>query len=146
MLEPMNAVYPVICSQDVAAGRDFYARLLGAEVVFDAGWYVQLVDRTNPAAQLGIVERDHETVPERFRVAAAGVLVSVEVDAVDPIYERATADGLEILLSLRDEDFGQRHFITVDPDGLAVDVIQLIPHAAEYDAAYAASPVDAPVG
>ena len=30
-------------------------------------------------------------------------------------------------LSLRDEDWGQRHFITRDPDGLAVDVVHVIP-------------------
>lgn len=28
---------------------------------------------------------------------------------------------------MKDEDFGQRHFITSDPNGILIDVIQIIP-------------------
>jgi catechol 2,3-dioxygenase-like lactoylglutathione lyase family enzyme len=55
------------------------------------------------------------------------VLVTIEVDDVDAVHERAQASRLPIELSLRDEDWGQRHFITRDPNGLAVDVVQVIP-------------------
>ncbi len=37
------------------------------------------------------------------------------------------AAGLPILLDIRDEDFGQRHFITADPNGMLIDVIKPIP-------------------
>jgi catechol 2,3-dioxygenase-like lactoylglutathione lyase family enzyme len=133
----INALFPVLCSNDVAATRDFYVRLFGFRVVFDAGWYAQLQDPAAPAVQLGFVTRDHETVPERFRVVPRGVLVTVEVDDVDAIFGRARDLGLPIELPLRDEAFGQRHFMTVDPDGLLVDVVTLIPYSTEYAAAYA---------
>ena len=133
----INALFPVLCSSDVAAARDFYVRLFGFQVVFDAGWYVQLLDPASPAVQLGFVARDHETVPARFRVLPRGVLVTVEVDDADAIHARARDLGLPIELTLRDEAFGQRHFMTVDPDGLLVDVVKIIPHTAEYAAAYA---------
>ena len=55
------------------------------------------------------------------------MLVTIEVDDVDAVHERARAARLPIELSLRDENWGQRHFITRDPNGLAVDVVQVIP-------------------
>ncbi len=51
----------------------------------------------------------------------------MEVDDVDAVHACAVSAGLPIVLGLRSEDFGQRHFMTVDPDGLLVDVITVIP-------------------
>jgi hypothetical protein len=39
-------------------------------------------------------------------------------------------------LPLRSEDFGQRHFITSDPNGVLIDVIKVIPPSAEYASQY----------
>ena len=83
----------------------------------------------------------HETIPEAFRAPARGVLVSLEVEDVDAVYERFTAAGLPIHLSLRDEPFGQRHFISVDPGGLLVDVISPIPLSPEFARFYLADSV-----
>jgi hypothetical protein len=38
---------------------------------------------------------------------------------------------------LRDEAWGQRHFITEDPDGVLVDVVTVIPPGEEFAALYA---------
>ena len=48
---------------------------------------------------------------------------------------RAAAPG-PIALELRDEDFGQRHFIVSGPDGVLVDVITEIPPSAEFAEAF----------
>lgn len=128
----MNALYPVVCAGDVPASRDFYARLFGLDIVFDSGWYVQLVDPANPTAQIGIVEQGHATVPTEFHGVPAGVLVSIEVDDATALHGQAVESGLQIAMALRDEDFGQRHFMTVDPDGLLVDVIELTPMRGEF--------------
>jgi hypothetical protein len=37
---------------------------------------------------------------------------------------------------LRDEAFGQRHFITRDPAGVMIDVIKVIPPSEEFAAQY----------
>ena len=50
---------------------------------------------------------------------------------------RLVTAGLPILRSLRDEAFGQRHFITKDPNGVLIDVIKPIPPSAEFLAQYA---------
>ncbi|WP_407441959.1 VOC family protein [Rhodococcus sp. (in: high G+C Gram-positive bacteria)] len=125
----INSIFPVVPAADVARSRDFYTGLLELAVVFDSGWYVQLQAPGAESVQLGLVERGHHTVPEGCRAAPAGVLVSVEVEDVDRVHDAAVAAELPIVLPLRDEDFGQRHFMTTDPDGLLVDVITVIPYA-----------------
>lgn len=126
----MNSIYPVIPVSDIARSRDFYTALLGLDVVFDSGWYVQLQSSDNEAVQLGLVAASHETIPSPYRAKASGVLISVEVEDVDVVHARAQKLGLGLALSLRSEEFGQRHFMTNDPDDLLVDVITVIPYSA----------------
>ena len=66
----------------------------------------------------------------------SGLLINFEVEDVDQEYVRAQERGLPILLALRDEPFGQRHFITCDPNGVMLDVIKPIPPSAEFDEQY----------
>jgi len=61
------------------------------------------------------------------------VLVSFEVEDARAVRERAKKMGAEIAQELRDEVFGQRHFMPVDPNGLLVDLIEAIPFAPEFD-------------
>jgi catechol 2,3-dioxygenase-like lactoylglutathione lyase family enzyme len=133
----MTSLYPVICSDRLEASRDFYRDLLGLKVVFDdPAFYVLLQSPDDPSRQLGIVHRTHDSVPAAHQVAPRGVLITVEVAAVGPIHDRARALGLPIAQPLRDEAFGQRHFMTVDPDGLLVDVVEPIPFAPEFARRY----------
>lgn len=73
----------------------------------------------------------------RGRGRASGLLINFEVKDVDAVHERVAAAGLPILRSLRDEPFGQRHFITRDPNGVLIDVIKPIPPSEEFLAQFA---------
>ena len=42
-----------------------------------------------------------------------------------------------MLKAIVTEDFGQRHFITADPNGVLIDVITPTPPSAEFAAQYA---------
>jgi catechol 2,3-dioxygenase-like lactoylglutathione lyase family enzyme len=133
----MTTLFPDICTDDVRAARDFYVELLGFVIVFETDWYVQLQDPDNAAVQIAFVERSHPSVPPSHRAPASGVIITVERDDVDAVHARALGLGLTMLVDLRDEPWGQRHFITQDPDGLALDVVRLIPPSPEYASAYA---------
>lgn len=128
----MKSLFPDICTDDVRASRDFYAALFGFEPVFEVDWYVQLRSPDDPSVQIAFVRRDHPSVPAPFQVAAAGVFVTFEVDDVDVVHRRALEQGREIVYELRDEPWGQRHFIARDPNGLPVDVVQIIPPSPEF--------------
>jgi catechol 2,3-dioxygenase-like lactoylglutathione lyase family enzyme len=123
----MNALFPDVLSSRLRESRDFHVALLGMEVVFDGDWYVLLRDPRRPRLQLAFVADGHDSVPASFRGPARGLLVTAEVDDVDAVRARAREMGAEIAQELRDEEFGQRHFMAVDPNGLLVDVYTPIP-------------------
>lgn len=125
----MTSLFPDICTDDLAASRDFYRDLLGFEVIFENAWYVQMQHPKQPAAQIAFVLRDHDSVPRAFQARAQGVLVTVELDDVDACHAHARALGHPLAYPLVSEVWGQRHFMVADPNGLLVDVVQLIPTA-----------------
>lgn len=128
--------YPVLMVEDVSATTAFYIEHFSFRPMFEADWYVHLQFVSDPAVNLAILQGDHATIPEAARGRAAGVLLNFEVDDVDAMYAQALAAGLPILLTLRDEDFGQRHFITQDPNGVLIDIIKPIPPQGAFAAQY----------
>lgn len=130
-----TSFYPVLTTTDVAGTAAFYRRALGFETTFDSEWYVSL---RLGAFELAVLSHDHATIPERHRALPHGLILNLEVDDVDEAHRRLTEEtGLEPILALRDEDFGQRHFIVAAPDGVLLDVIQPIAPSAEFADLYA---------
>ena len=128
--------YPVIMTDDVATTAAFYERSFRFARAFDSDWYVHLQSTEQPSVNIAVLKGDHETIPAEGRGAASGVLINFEVEDVDVEFANAERLGLPILLALRDEPFGQRHFITKDPNGVLIDVIQPIPPSEEFAAQY----------
>ena len=130
---------PVIMTAEVAATAAFYIRHFGFRPLFETEWYVHLQSAEDDHVNLAVMDGSHHTIPAVGRGRVSGLLLNFEVENVDEEYERLKAAGLPMLLELRDEAFGQRHFITADPNGVLIDVIKPIPPSAEYAAAYAES-------
>ena len=132
-----DSFYPVIMTQDVARSKAFYTGHFGFQVTFETDWYVSLKAAQEPHFELALLNPDHPTVPQDFRRnLSGGLILNFEVDDVNAEYERLRMAGLPIHLELRTEDFGQRHFITADPNGVLIDVIKVIPPSAEYATHY----------
>jgi len=131
-----TSYYPVLMTDDVAGTVAFYVDHFRFQPLFASDWYVHLQSTEDRRVDLGIVAGDHETIPPEGRGKASGLLINFEVRDPDAVYERVVAAGLPILRSLRDEPFGQRHFITRDPNGVLIDVIKPIPPSAEFAAQY----------
>ncbi|MBZ9843337.1 VOC family protein [Mesorhizobium sp. CA5] len=132
-----TSYYPVLMTDDVAGTADFYVEHFRFEPLFASDWYVHLRSSEDRRVNLGIVQGDHETIPQEGRGRTSGLLINFEVRDPDAVYARIVAAGLPILRSLRDEPFGQRHFITTDPNGVLIDVIKPIPPSEEFLAQYA---------
>lgn len=130
----VTSFYPVLMSSDVAAAAAFYRDRLGFETTFASDWYVSL---RSGDFELAVLAHDHPTIPAGYRAVPQGVLVNLEVDDVGALHKELTAGpGVDVVLPLRDEDFGQRHFIVAAPDGVLLDVIQPVPPRGEYVDAY----------
>lgn len=131
----MTSFYPVLMVDDVPAAARFYREHLGFETAFEADWYVSL---HHGGHELAILDRRHETIPAGSREPVRGLLLNIEVDDATAEHRRLVGEqGLPERLSLRDEDFGQRHFIIEAPGGVLVDVIEPIEPSAEFAHAYA---------
>jgi len=133
----ITSYYPVIMTGAVAATADFYTAHFGFEQTFSSDWYVHLRSKADPSVNLAVLDGSHETIPEVGRGRVSGLLLNFEVEDPDALYAKAQAAGLPILIPLRDETFGQRHFITSDPNGVLIDVIKPIPPSAEFAELYA---------
>jgi len=130
--------YPVLMTDDVAGTSSFYRDNFRFAPKFESAWYVHLQSSEDESVNLAILANDHETIPAlaRNRGNARGLLLNFEVEDVDAEYRRAEQAALPILLALRDEPFGQRHFITQDPNGVLIDIIKPIPPSEEFLAQY----------
>ncbi|MET0343230.1 MAG: VOC family protein [Polyangiales bacterium] len=132
----ITSYYPVIMTEDVAGTAAFYATHFGFSPRFTSDWYVHLKSDAAKRVELAIVDGRHETIPAMARGKVAGTILNFEVDDPDAVYQLAQDAGLPILLTLRDEAFGQRHFITADPNGVLIDIIKPIPPSAEFAKQY----------
>ncbi|MCB0911157.1 MAG: VOC family protein [Propionibacteriaceae bacterium] len=129
----VTSCYPVLMARDVGSAAAFYRECFGFETTYASDWYVSL---RLGGFELAVLAHDHATIPDGFRALPRGFLLNVEVDDVDAVHERVIAGGHRPVIGLRDEDFGQRHFIALGPDSVLVDVIQPIPPGEEYASAY----------
>jgi uncharacterized glyoxalase superfamily protein PhnB len=129
--------YPVLMVANVAEVSAFYQVHFGFIPQFKSDWYVHLQSSADEKVNLAILDANHETIPKDARGSlASGLLLNFEVPDVDAVYAELTTKDLPILLALRDEPFGQRHFITRDPAGVLLDVITPIPPSEEFLAQY----------
>lgn len=129
----ITSYYPVIMTDRVKETASFWQTHFGFQAMFESDWYLHLQQKEWPEVNLAVLLRDHETIPEQARGrSASGMIVNFEVEDPDSVYAYASEAGLPILIGLRDEAFGQRHFITADPNGVLIDVIKPIPASGEF--------------
>ena len=111
-----------ICSSDLEESKRFYVELLGLKIKYDSDWYVQLCLPDNSDVEYGIIKRDHELVPAKYQNKPNGMYVTFVVPDVEAIYTKALEKNLTIVQKPRDEFYGQRRFLTVDPGGCLIDI------------------------
>ena len=93
----------------------------------------------SPEHELAFVRYNHATIPEAERQVACGGILNFEFPDAVAEWERLRDAGAPVLLPLRDEAFGQRHFIVEGPGRVMIDVGQVIPPRPEFARAYASA-------
>lgn len=68
--------------------------------------------------------------PEAFN--GLGMILAVETSDASALFERLQRGGAPIVHPLTDEDWAQRRFMTRDPAGVLIDVVEQIEPAAGY--------------
>ena len=138
----LTSFYSVLLTDKVEALSEFYENHLQMQVTFKSDWYVSLRKKGKEGSfQLALLKSDHSTIPERFRDRSKGVILNFEVEKANEMYEQLIRNSkLPVHLDIRNEDWGQRHFITSDPDGNLLDIIESIEPSEEFIALYTEGP------
>src|ERR1700748_3865106 len=104
-----------LATADVAKVRQFYAEVLGLEVVMDQGWIVTLAAPGKMAPQITIASEGGSgtAVPD----------ISVEVDDLDEALRRVHAFGLVVEYGPTSEPWQVRRFYVRDPLGRLVNIL-----------------------
>ena len=131
----ITSLYPVLMSEDVHQAAQFFIEYFQFQETFHSDWYISLKN-IESGFELAFIDSKHETVPQAYQSKASGLIINIEVDNVDCLYEELRQQDEMEILPIKNEDFGQRHFIVEAPGSVFVDVIQVIPPSAEFAANY----------
>ena len=131
-----TSFFPVLTTAKLTECRNFYMQYFGFTVVFEADWYIHLASETG--IQLGFLQPNHPTQPDFLQAAygGSGLIYSFEVNDVDQEYAKLKNSEVPILLQVRTEEWGQRHFMIKDPSGMVIDVVQHAEPTDEYKDKY----------
>ncbi|SDG52776.1 VOC family protein [Sulfitobacter delicatus] len=95
--------------------QKFYTDLFGLGVLMDFGWIVTLGSEKRAATQVSLMSEGGSGAPVPD--------LSIEVDDVDAVHDRARAMDCEISYDLTDEPWGVRRFFVADPTGKVLNVL-----------------------
>ncbi len=110
-----------ICSDNLEKSKYFYTKLFDFSIAFDSDWFIQLISKNN-GLELGIIDRNNETVHNDYQKKPEGFFITFVVDNADDLYTIATKEGFEVLSKPTDTFYGQRRLLLKDPNGTLVDI------------------------
>ncbi|MBP1047663.1 glyoxalase [Enterococcus sp. BWM-S5] len=129
-----TSFYPVLMSTDINAAKKFFIELFHFEVTFTSEWYISLKNEQD--FELALIDSSHDTIPDKYKTECKGIILNFEVEDVDSVYAEIKKNDVTILMDIKNEDFGQRHFMIESPDELIIDIIQNIPPSEEFLESY----------
>jgi catechol 2,3-dioxygenase-like lactoylglutathione lyase family enzyme len=102
----------------------FYREMLGFGVTFENEFYL-LLHTPGRTSEVSFLLPNHPSQQSPFHkpFQGEGVYLTVEVENVDSVYKTIKAKGVPIMVELRDEPWGDRHFAIRVPNGVAVDIV-----------------------
>lgn len=108
----------IVCnfaSADVPGLAAFYSDLLNLNILMDQGWIITLGSGELGPVQISVASQGGagSPVPD----------ISVEVDNVDEVHDRARAMGATITYPITDESWGVRRFFVADPMGREINIL-----------------------
>jgi uncharacterized glyoxalase superfamily protein PhnB len=118
-------LYPLITTPDLFAARDFYVRHFGFSVLFEASWFVYLAGDGESGASLAFMHPDHPSRPPGPEVFnGGGMVITIQVEDAAAAFAKLSRADAPIIHPLTDEPWGQRRFMTEDPAGVLVDIVE----------------------
>nr|BFD88211.1 VOC family protein [Streptomyces sp. Xyl84] len=117
---------------DVAASQRFFTTHLGYVEQAAAEGFASL-SRDDAAVDIVLLARGTEVLPAGQRdQRASGLILAFTTTGLEQEEKRLRAEGVEIVMPLREEPWGERLFQVADPNGVIVQFVEwAAPAAAE---------------
>ncbi len=117
-----------IITKQLKESKTFYERVLNFGVTFENDFYL-LMHTPDHSAELSFLLPDHPTQQPVFQkpFAGRGIYLTIEVADVDAEFRRIKALGIPIAIDIRNEEWGDRHFAIVVPNGIGIDIVTYAP-------------------
>lgn len=108
--------------------KDFYTKVLSFGVSFENEFYL-LLHTPGKTAELSFLLPGHPSQQPLFQKAftGQGMYLTIEVDNVDALYQQIKRKAIPIVIDLRNEPWGDRHFAIQDPNGIGIDIVTYSP-------------------
>ncbi|MDF1644270.1 MAG: VOC family protein [Pseudomonadales bacterium] len=129
----IQAMFPVMVALNLEEIKQFYTSVFGFNVAFfDPNFYLHLVSPST-GIQLAFLLPNHVSQPQFLQsmMSFEGYVISFEVADAAKAYAEAKSMGLTIAMDLKEEVWGQIHFMVEDPAGFKIDVVEHIEVPAE---------------
>jgi catechol 2,3-dioxygenase-like lactoylglutathione lyase family enzyme len=104
-----------IATENLERAKAFYADILGLRTVMDHGWIMTFAADSSAAPQISIASEGGSGTPVPD--------LSIEVDDLDEVYQRAVAAGFAIEYGPKREPWGVRRFYVRDPFGRLLNIL-----------------------
>ena len=122
----IKKLHPLTITDKLTETAEFYKTYFDFEEVFTSDWYIQLAHKSG--AEIALMSPNLPNQPEFLHAAhkGGGTVYTFETDDAKAAYESLITRKASFILDLKDEEWGQRHFILEDPSGVFVDVVQYL--------------------
>ena len=117
-----------IVTAKLSETKAFYTDLLGFGVSFENEFYL-LMHTPGRASEISFLLPNHPSQQPLFQKAfeGSGMYLTIEVDDVDKVYADLKEKKAVIIIPIRDEPWGDRHFSIRDPNGIGIDIVKYSP-------------------
>ena len=114
-----------IITNKVEASKKFYVDTFACEIVYegDDNWFILL---KLGESELGFMQPELDSQAPIFRhpYSGSGMWITIETADVNAEYQRIKSLGIPIEEEIKEEVWGDRHFVIIDPNGIGVDIVQ----------------------
>lgn len=112
-------------TENLEESKKFYTEILNFGVSFENDFYL-LLHTPNEQAEISFLLPNHPSQKPIFQkpFVGQGAYLTIEVEDVDKVYQEIKSKGVEIAIEIRDEEWGDRHFAIVDPNGIGIDIVK----------------------